>query len=106
MQLTNAQKALALQELLEMLAAHPEGLSTHQLQVTKSFHNRRELSAKQVEQLLSRVSGVEMQLKGVSVVSLSKLLGHSSIKITEDTYSRWIAERQSALDSEVRTTWR
>jgi integrase len=46
-----------------------------------------------------------MLLKGVRVLSLSKLLGHSSIKITEDTYSRWIAERQSALDSEVRATW-
>jgi len=49
---------------------------------------------------------MRMLLKGVSVLSPSKLLGHSSIKITEDTYSRWIAERQSALDSEVRATWR
>jgi len=46
-----------------------------------------------------------MLLKGVSILSLSKLLGHSSFKITEDTYSRWIAERQTALDSEVRATW-
>jgi len=46
-----------------------------------------------------------MLLKGVSVLSLSKLLGHSSYKITESTYSRWIAERQSALDAEVRATW-
>jgi len=49
---------------------------------------------------------MRMLLKGVSVLSLSKLLGHSSIKITEDTYSRWIAERQPVLDSEVRATWR
>jgi hypothetical protein len=44
MQFTRAQKVLALQEMLEMLAGHPEGLSTHQLQVTKSFRNRRELT--------------------------------------------------------------
>lgn len=37
-----------------------------------------------------------MLLKGVSVLSVSKLLGHSSYKITESTYSRWIAERQRA----------
>jgi site-specific recombinase XerD len=46
-----------------------------------------------------------MLLKGVSILSLSKLLSHGSFKITEDTYSRWIAERQTALDSEVRATW-
>jgi hypothetical protein len=67
MQLTNAQKALALQEMLEMLAAHPEGVSTHQLRVTKSFHTRRELTAKQVEQLLSRVPGVEIQVKSIGL---------------------------------------
>jgi len=58
MQLTDAQKALALQELLEMLAAHPEGLRTGALMETKSFCRRRELTAKQVEQLLRSVDGV------------------------------------------------
>jgi hypothetical protein len=61
MQLTNAQKVIALQEMLEMLAAHPEGLSTGDLLQAKSFRNRRELTAKQVEELLSRVPGVYQQ---------------------------------------------
>jgi hypothetical protein len=61
MQLTNTQKVIALQELLEMLAAHPEGLQTGDLLRTKSFRNRRELTAKQVEQLLDSANGVQKQ---------------------------------------------
>ncbi len=53
MQLTQEQKELALNELLEMLAAHPAGLQTSELLRTKSFRNRRELTAKQVSQLLA-----------------------------------------------------
>jgi len=44
-------------------------------------------------------------LKGVSLDSVSKLLGHSSIKITERHYAPWVKARQEQLESEVRRIW-
>lgn len=40
-------------------------------------------------------------LKGVSLDGVSKLLGHSSIKITERHYAPWVKARQDPLESEV-----
>jgi integrase len=48
---------------------------------------------------------VSLLLKGVSLDSVSKLLGHSSIKITERHYAPWIKARQDHLESEVRKIW-
>ena len=48
---------------------------------------------------------VSLLLKGVSLDSVSKLLGHSSIKITERHYAPWIKARQDQLESEVRRIW-
>ena len=48
---------------------------------------------------------VSLLLKGVSLDSVSKLLGHSSIKITERHYAPWVKARQDQLESEVRRTW-
>jgi hypothetical protein len=57
-QLTNEQEALARQELLEMLAANPNGLRTDQLLETRTFRGQQILTAKQVFQLLSGLDGV------------------------------------------------
>jgi site-specific recombinase XerD len=48
---------------------------------------------------------VSLLLKGVSLDSVSKLLGHSSIKTTERHYAPWIKARQDHLESEVRKIW-
>lgn len=48
---------------------------------------------------------VSLLLKGVSLDSVSKLLGHSSIKITERHYAPWVKARQDQLESEVKRIW-
>lgn len=48
---------------------------------------------------------VSLLLKGVSLDSVSKLLGHSSIKITERHYAPWVKARQDQLEAEVRKIW-
>ena len=48
---------------------------------------------------------VSLLLKGVSLESVSKLLGHSSIKITERHYAPWVKARQEQLEAEVRGIW-
>jgi hypothetical protein len=68
MQLTAAEKLLARKELLEMLGAvideDEKGLPISQLKATKTFCKGRELSDKQVEQLLhSSPPVVEVQLR-------------------------------------------
>ncbi len=42
---------------------------------------------------------------GVSMLNVSILLGHSSVKITETYYAKWSPERQSALDKAVKSAW-
>ncbi len=49
---------------------------------------------------------VDLLTKGVPLESVSKLLGHKSIKTTEKHYSPWVAERQRVLDSLVIETWK
>jgi integrase/recombinase XerD len=39
--------------------------------------------------------------EGVSLESVSTLLGHQSVKITQKHYSPWVKTRQDALDREV-----
>jgi site-specific recombinase XerD len=48
---------------------------------------------------------VSLLLKGVSIEIVSKLLGHSSIKVTERHYAPWIKARQDQLETEVRRIW-
>jgi len=38
---------------------------------------------------------------GVSLESVSKLLGHQSVRVTEKHYSPWVKTRQDALDREI-----
>lgn len=48
---------------------------------------------------------VSLLLKGVSIEIVSKLVGHSSIKVTERHYAPWIKARQELLETEVRRIW-
>ena len=48
---------------------------------------------------------VSLLLKGVSIEIVSKLLGHSSVKVTERHYSPWVKARQDQLETEVRRIW-
>jgi integrase/recombinase XerD len=43
----------------------------------------------------------DLLTRGVSLESVSQLLGHRSIKITEKHYSPWVRTRQEALEREV-----
>ena len=38
---------------------------------------------------------------GVSIEAVSRLLGHSSIRVTEIHYAPWVKSRQDALDREI-----
>lgn len=40
-----------------------------------------------------------------SIEIVSKLLGHTSIKVTEHHYSPWVKARQDPLETEVRRIW-
>ncbi len=42
--------------------------------------------------------------KGASLESVSRLLGHTSIRVTERHYNPWVKSRQAALDAEVEGT--
>jgi len=48
---------------------------------------------------------VSLLVKGVSLESVSKLLGHTSIKVTERHYAPWVKARQDQLESDVKRTW-
>jgi integrase len=48
---------------------------------------------------------VSLLVKGVSIEVVSKLLGHSSIKVTERHYAPWVKARQDLLEAEVRRIW-
>lgn len=43
--------------------------------------------------------------KGVPMEELSKLLGHKSIKTTENSYAKWVKSRQDRLDNLIQGTW-
>jgi integrase/recombinase XerD len=44
---------------------------------------------------------VSLLTKGVPLESVSQLLGHQNIKITQRHYSPWVKARQEALDREI-----
>lgn len=49
---------------------------------------------------------VELLLAGVPIETVSILLGHSSVKITEKHYAPWVKARQLKLEAEVRKAWK
>jgi site-specific recombinase XerD len=48
---------------------------------------------------------VDLLTKGVDIKTVSLLLGHSSVTITERFYSAWVTGRQQALSDQIRRTW-
>lgn len=48
---------------------------------------------------------VSLLQAGVSIETVSILLGHSSIRTTEKHYAPWIESRQAALEAAVKATW-
>lgn len=48
---------------------------------------------------------VELLLAGVPMERVSILLGHQSVKITEQHYAPWVPERQSQLEADLRKAW-
>lgn len=49
---------------------------------------------------------VEMLLAGVGIERVSKLLGHKTMRTTEEHYSAWVKERQEKLVVEVKDAWK
>jgi integrase len=49
---------------------------------------------------------VELLKEGVPIESVSILLGHSSVRITEKHYAAWVKSRQQLLESQVSKTWK
>lgn len=48
---------------------------------------------------------VELLLAGVPIDQVSVLLGHSSVKITEKSYTPWVQARQEQLEAAVKRAW-
>jgi integrase len=48
---------------------------------------------------------VDLLQKGVSLETVSQLLGHTSIKTTQKHYAPWVKTRQDALEAAVKGTW-
>lgn len=48
---------------------------------------------------------VDLLLHDVPLESVSQLLGHQSIKVTEKSYAPWVKARQDKLEQMVRRTW-
>jgi len=48
---------------------------------------------------------VDLLQKGVPIETVSILLGHSSIRITEKHYSPWVKSRQDNLETQIRKIW-
>ena len=46
-----------------------------------------------------------MLLAGVPLEQVAILLGHKSVKITEDRYAPWVKARQELLGANVRKAW-
>jgi integrase/recombinase XerD len=56
--------------------------------------------------MLRDTFAVEMLLSGVPIDQVSKMLGHSSIRITEKSYLPWSFARQEQLDQSVIKSWK
>ena len=48
---------------------------------------------------------VSLRLDGVLLESVAKLLGRTSIKVTERHYTPWVTARHDQLEADVRRTW-
>ena len=48
---------------------------------------------------------VESLLSGMKIEDVSSMLGHSSIRTTQESYMPWVRARQNSLNSAVRDSW-
>ena len=55
--------------------------------------------------MLRDTAAVGWLTKFVALETVSVLLGHSSVRITEKHYSPWVKRRQELLEAEVRKAW-
>jgi len=55
--------------------------------------------------MLRDTFAVEYLLAGMPLEEVSRLLGHSSVLITQKHYAPWVLERQRRLAASVRTAW-
>ena len=56
--------------------------------------------------MLRDTFAVELLKKGVSLETVSILLGHSSVRITERHYRPWVKTLQDNLEKEVARAWK
>jgi integrase len=55
--------------------------------------------------MLRDTAAVGWLMKGVPLETVSILLGHSSVRITEKHYAPWVKQRQELLEAAVRKAW-
>ncbi len=48
---------------------------------------------------------VELLLAGVPIERVSVLLGHRSVRITEQHYAPWVRSRQEQLEADLELVW-
>lgn len=65
-----------------------------------------EKTGNMVSHRLRDTFAVDLLKKGVPLEEVSKLLGHTSIRTTERSYSAWVKSRQDRLDALVSATWK
>lgn len=76
--------------------------------VREEFHKagkRAGISKRIHPHMLRDTFAVELLLAAVPLEEVSKLLGHSSVKTTEEHYSPWVRARQEQLNEHVRSAW-
>ena len=71
MRLSKHEAVIATQELLSILAQHPEGMRTSQLSGTPKFHGSRTLNNRQIARLLHACETVEHSYEGLGYMAAS-----------------------------------
>jgi integrase len=56
-------------------------------------------------QLFRHTFATELLQAGNSLETVAALLGHSSTKVTEKSYSHWVKGRQEKLEDAVKNSW-
>jgi integrase len=55
--------------------------------------------------LFRHTYATELLTAGTSIETVAALLGHSSTKVTEKSYSHWVKGRQESLEAAVKNAW-
>jgi site-specific recombinase XerD len=58
-----------------------------------------------ITHLFRHTFATELLTAGNSLETVAALLGHSSTKITERSYSHWVKGRQEKLEDAVKNSW-